>query len=86
MAVHIVDVECGEQAIYGNQALVYLSSMRDNVWTPAARLRPGETVTMRLCPWSDVASRYERINRTELPDDVLQLAEPCWGELNPASR
>ena len=81
VAVHIVDLECGEQAIHGNQAFVYLASMRDNVWTPAARLRPGETVTMRLRPWSDVAPRYERINRTELPDDATQLAEPCWGEL-----
>jgi len=38
VAVHIVDLECGEQAIHGCQALVYLSSMRDNVWTAAARL------------------------------------------------
>jgi len=38
---------------------------------------------LRLRPWSDVAPRYERINRTELPDDVLTLAEPCWGELMP---
>lgn len=73
--------EASQPAIHDGQAFVYLSSMRDNVWTPAARLRPGETVTMRLRPWSDVAPRYERINRTELPDDALQLAEPCWGEL-----
>jgi alginate O-acetyltransferase complex protein AlgJ len=86
VAAHIVDVECGEQAIPGNQALVYLQSMRDNVWTPAARLRPGDSVTMRLRPWSDVAPRYERINRTELSDDALQLAEPCWGEWTPADR
>ena len=86
VAMHIVDLECDEQAINGNQAFVYLSSMRDNVWTPAARLRPGDSVTMRLRSWSDVAPRYERINRTELPDDALQLAEPCWGELNPTRR
>jgi len=65
---------------------VYLSSMRGNIRTPAARLRPGDSVTMRLRSWSDVAPRYERINRTELPDDALQLAEPCWGELNPTGR
>jgi len=79
VAMHIVDLECDEQAINGNQALVYLSSMRGNIRTPAARLRPGDSVTMRLRSWSDVAPRYERINRTELPDDALQLAEPCWG-------
>jgi len=82
VAVHIVDLECGEPAIHGGQALVYFQSMRDNVWTPAARLRPGDSVTIRLRPWSDVAPRYERINRTELPDTALQLAEPCWGVLN----
>lgn len=81
VAAHIVDVECTEQAIHGNQAFVYLSSMRDNIWTPAASLRPGDSVIIHLRPWSDVAPRYERINRTELPDDALQLAEPCWGEL-----
>ncbi|MDP2990594.1 MAG: hypothetical protein Q8O57_08530, partial [Kiritimatiellota bacterium] len=81
VAAHIVDLECGEQSLRGNQALVYFQSMRDNIRTPAARLRPGDSVTMRLRPWADVAPRYERINRTELPDDALQLAEPCWGEL-----
>lgn len=81
VAAHIVDAECSEQAIHNGQALVYFQSMRDNVWTPVARLRPGDPVTVRLRPWSDVAPRYERINRTELPDAALQLAEPCWGEL-----
>jgi len=79
VAAHIVDVECGEQAINGNQALVYFQSMRDNVWTSAARLRPGDPVMLLLRCWADVASSYERINRTELPDAALQLAEPCWG-------
>lgn len=83
VAMHIVDLETGQPAIRGNQALVYSSSMRDNVRTPVARLRPGDSVTMRLRPWSDVAPKYERINRTELPDEALQLAEPCWGEFMP---
>jgi len=82
VAAHIVDLETSQPAIHNGQALVYFQSMRDNAWTPVARLRPGDSVTMRLRLWADVASRYERINRTELPDDALQLAEPCWGELN----
>ncbi|MFH1477825.1 MAG: hypothetical protein ABIH24_10125 [Verrucomicrobiota bacterium] len=86
VAAHIVDLECAEQVLGGNQALVYFQSMRDNVWTSAARLRPGDFVTMRLRPWSDVAPRYERINRTEPPNDALQLAEPCWGALIAAGR
>ena len=63
------------------QALVYLQSMRDNVWTPAARLRPGDQVTVRLRAWSDVAAQYEKINRSEPDDPALQLEEPVWGEL-----
>ena len=63
------------------QALVYLPSMRDNVWTPAARLRPGDQVTVRLRAWSDVSAQYEKINRSEPDDPALQLEEPVWGEL-----
>ncbi len=82
-ALYLADIVGPEAGLTNGQAVVYLQSMRDNVLTPAARLRPGDAVTMRLRPWSDAAQRYERINRTELPDDSLQLVEPCWGELNP---
>src|SRR6266498_3888830 len=62
------------------QAVVYLWSMRDNVWTSAARLRPGDRVKLRLRPWPDVSVQYEKFNRTELDDPALQLEEPVWGE------
>ena len=38
------------------QALVYLTSMHDNVWTPAARLRAGDQVKVRVRAWSDVSA------------------------------
>jgi hypothetical protein len=60
--------------------MIYLRSMTDNVLTAASKLRPGETVTLRLIAWSDVAVKYEGINRSELDDPALQLVEPCWGE------
>jgi SGNH hydrolase-like domain, acetyltransferase AlgX len=82
-ALHLVDIvgadSRGEAASHA-QAVVYLWSMRDNVWTPAARLRPGERVKLRLQPWSDVSAQYEKFNRTELDDPALQLEEPVWGE------
>jgi alginate O-acetyltransferase complex protein AlgJ len=82
-AVHLVDIVSadsrGEAAPHA-QAVVYLWSMRDNVWTPAARLRPGEPVKLRLRPWPDVSAQYEKFNRTELEDSALQLEEPVWGE------
>jgi len=62
------------------QAVVYLWSMRDNVWTFAARFRPGDRVRLRLRPWPDVSAQYEKFNRTELDDPALQLEEPVWGE------
>jgi hypothetical protein len=82
-ALHLVDIvgadSSGEAASHA-QAVVYLWSMRDNVWTTAARLRPGERVKLRLRPWSDVSAQYEKFNRTELDDPALQLEEPVWGE------
>ena len=54
--------------------------MTDNALTAAARYRPDEMVALRLSSWTDVAGRYEGINRSELDDEALQLVEPCWGE------
>ena len=79
MAVHLVDVT-GAPNSETAECLVYLWSMRDNVWTKAARLRPGDQVSMRLQPWSDVSAQLDKINRSEI-EDSSQLEEPCWGEL-----
>src|SRR5438874_4623223 len=82
VALHLIDIAdparaAGEEL----QAVAYLWSMRNNVHTPAARLRPGDRVKMRLRPWADVSAQYEKFNRTELDDPALQLEEPVWGEL-----
>jgi alginate O-acetyltransferase complex protein AlgJ len=55
--------------------------MRDNALTPAARLRRGDQVTVKLRAWSEVSDQYEKINRSEIDDPAVQLEEPCWGEL-----
>lgn len=65
---------------YG-QALVYMFSMTNHVLTKAAGLRAGNTVSLRLRPWSEVSATYERINRAEPDDPELLVQEPCWGEL-----
>jgi SGNH hydrolase-like domain, acetyltransferase AlgX len=87
-AVHLVDVVNADSrdASAHAQAVVYMWSMRDNVWTPAARLRPGEPVRLRLRPWLDVSAQYEKFNRTELEDSALQLEEPVWGEFVEVSK
>ncbi len=82
MAVELADIDVAAQAGSGKlRAVVYLWSMRDNVWTPAARLRPGDTIKLRLRPWADVSAQYEQINRSDIDNPELQLEEPVWGEL-----
>src|SRR5205085_12556730 len=82
LSLHLTDLTVeGRDEIAGLEALVYSESMRDNVLTATARLRPGDRVTLRLRPWIDVADKYEKINRSEIDDPVVQLEEPCWGEI-----
>ena len=82
LALHLTDLaaERGRQE-ERLESLVYLWSMRDNILTRAARLRPGDNVTLRLRPWADVAEQYEKTNRSEVEDLTVQLQEPCWGEI-----
>lgn len=79
MCVHLVDL-CPDESAGNGQAVVYMRSMTDNVWTRAVRYRPGDMIQVRLKPWSDVAGQYEGINRTEPDDETLLLQDPCWGE------
>lgn len=77
MSVYFVDVNGGNE-----QALVYIKSMVDNVWTPAAQWRPGDRVTLMLMPWSGEAeAKFGSWNRSDLDDEELLLQEPLWGEL-----
>jgi hypothetical protein len=78
LSIHLVDVAGGP--ISNGQAVVYVMSMKDNVWTAAAQYRPGDETELKLKPWSDVSTKYDGINRSELEDGDLQLQEPCWGE------
>ncbi len=82
LALHLTDLTIeGRDEVSGLEAFVYAESMRDNVLTPVARLRPGDRVTLRLRSWTDVSDRLEKINRSEVDDPAVQLEEPCWGEM-----
>ena len=82
LALHLTGLKReGDEPGEDLDALVYVESMRDNVLTPAARLRPGDRVTLRLRAWEEVADKYEKINRSEIDDPAVQLEEPCWGEI-----
>ena len=75
MSLHLGDIDGS------NEALVYIASMKDNVWTDAANLRIGDTVQIELKPWSDFEEEYGSWNRSEFDDDDLLLQDPCWGEI-----
>ena len=79
-SLHIVDLRSPDGVVSGEEALVYVWSMRDNRWTPAAGLGVGDRVTLRLRAWDEVAGELEAINRSEVRDLDLQLQEPLWGE------
>lgn len=80
MSLHIVDVD-GLTGSKASDALVYTWSMRENVWSPAARLRVGDRVRLRLHAWSEVSAEFGKFNRSELDDPAVQMEEPAWGEL-----
>ena len=64
----------------GKKVLVYTISMKDNVWLAPAKFRPGDSVRLRLLPWSEYEGRYGGWNRSELDDEELLVMEPFWGE------
>ena len=82
IAVDLADIDTGGAAPAGSEALVYLSSMEDNVWTEAARLVVGQTIMLTLRPWAEVAPDLDGISRSELTEGRVVFAEPWWGELN----
>lgn len=80
VALHISEIESDNARINGGQAVVYAWSMRNNVWTDAARWLPGRRVALVLRPWAEVQGKLDAVNRAELPDDALMYEEPCWAE------
>lgn len=79
--VHLTEMTSTEDpSAEGREAVLFVWSMRDNVQTPAVGWRPGDAISLRLRPWAEVAGEYEAINRSELEDENLLLADPAWGE------
>jgi hypothetical protein len=78
-AFHIVGIG-GDPA---KEAVVYLQTMKDQELTSAARLRPGDAVSLQLTSWADAEPQYGGINRSELEDESLLLEEPNFAELSP---
>ncbi len=80
MALHLTDVATADGTVSGVEALVYVFSMKAHRKTAFATLRPGDRVCLDIRPWEEVESRLGSINRSELDDETLLAAVPCWGE------
>lgn len=79
VALHLTNVFPENAPAEGpQQCLVYLWSMREQQPTAAARLRPGETVSLELVPWEDVSESLEKFQRSELDDTALLLEPATW--------
>lgn len=63
----------------GTEALVFLQTLKSREPTPASRLVPGDTVSLRLENWEE--SGMTSLNRGELDDIALQLEPPNFGTL-----
>ena len=83
VAVHLDDltVKADATPLSGSEALVYLWGMRDDELSSISRYRIGNPITLTIEPWTNVSLDLDRINRGELENIELQLAEPWWGQL-----
>jgi alginate O-acetyltransferase complex protein AlgJ len=81
VALHLVEVSL-EGVPHQNpvECLVYTWSMRERQPTTAARLRPGDVVTMELVAWEGVSDDLEKFQRSELTDPTLLLEAATWAE------
>ncbi len=61
----------------GTSALVYFPTMRDHKLTPAAKLRAGAKIPVRIEPWNE--SSFGSLNRSDI--DALALEPPNYGTL-----
>ena len=79
-SVHLEEIEGTGQP--GNvQAIAYLWSMRENLWTAAAHWRPGDRVKLRLTPWPGAHPERASFNLSVFDDAELSLEEPVWADV-----
>ena len=79
VGMHLVDL-ASDQALDGDQALVFTWAMRDRQFVTGARYRVGQRLRLELRPWADVTPKLGSIPRGELFENNLFLQTPCWGE------
>jgi alginate O-acetyltransferase complex protein AlgJ len=79
VGMHMVDL-VSDQALDGDQAMVFTWAMRGRRLTAGAHYRVGQRLTLELRPWADMTRELGTITRGELFEDDLFLQTPCWGD------
>ncbi|MCB9878274.1 MAG: hypothetical protein H6835_11810 [Planctomycetes bacterium] len=64
-----------------DKVLVYTPGMIDNAWTAITDLRAGALVEWQLVPWEAAPDAQRSLNRRELDDEDLLLADPWFHAL-----
>lgn len=86
VTIHLLDIHGPDGPLPVEQALVYGWGMTDNVLTPLASLRPGDSVRLTLSSWEDVEGEYGSYRRSPLDDEMMELELPNWGVLDDESQ
>ncbi len=84
-SVHLVDISpqtASASPINATSAIVLTWSMRNRIWTDAARWRPGDRVSMNARPWSELEPSLGKINQSSLADPALLAIDPLWADPN----
>jgi len=80
MQFHLTDVRSpGGGELDGDQALVFLLTMKDRKILAPAHWKPGQRVVLRLSAWGDAAKKYDSLRRSELEGELL-LEPLCFGD------
>lgn len=80
--VHLTDLQAADgQTLDAGDAFIAIYSMRNQVWTDAARYRVGQKVTVKVQNFAEV-DRKSKVGSAKcgLLDGDIALETPCWAE------
>ena len=81
ISIHLVEVKALKGKFAPKQTVVFVWGMRNNIWTPAATLKPGRVVKVAVQPWEKVEGKYGGYNRREIDSDEAMSLDPYWGDI-----
>lgn len=82
-SVHLVDISPRSDSNLppkATSAIVLTWSMRNRIWTDAARWRPGDRVSLKVRPWFELEPSLGKTNQSTLDDPALLAVDPLWAD------